>query len=301
MMRVAISGSSGLVGSQLVGYFRQQGAQVTRVVRQDADAKYGESIVRWNFLEQRIESEKLESHDVVIHLAGANIADKPWTVKYKSEISQSRIEGTAFLSQTLALLRRPPKVLLSASAVGFYGHHPSEEILDESSPQGQGFLPQLCGQWEKATQPAQGIRVIHMRFGLVLSNKGGGLAKMLPIFDIGLGGKLGNGRQMMSWIALSEIPFIILHLIQDPSIIGPVNVVSPHPVSNAEFTRILGKAIKRPTIVPVPAFAVRMMFGEMGNELLLKGARVLPARLQKSGYVFRYPDIASGLKSALEE
>lgn len=300
-MRIAISGSNGLIGSAVVDYLRAQHHDITFLVRPETKYKPGETIVRWDVAKDFIEADKLENHDAVIHLAGANIADKPWSDEYKKIILDSRVKGTTLLSQSLALLRRPPKVLLSASAIGYYGPHPAVLDIDESAPRGKTFLSQVCAQWEKSTQAAEAARtrVVHMRLGFVLSYQGGGLAKMLPPFEVGLGGRLGSGRQMTSWIALQEIPLIMNHLIRTESISGAVNVVAPNPVSNADFTRALGKVLQRPTIFPVPGFIVNMMFGEMGQELLLQGAKVLPQKLLNSGYTFTYPDIESGLKAAL--
>ncbi len=300
-MRIAISGSTGLIGSRLIEHFKTQGHYLTRIIRETTLYNHGEPIARWDIKRGTIEAEKLEAHDCVIHLGGANISDKPWTEENKKVIYESRVDSTALLSQTLALLFRPPKVFFCASAVGFYGPQPGQVVLDESSPKGKGFLAQVCSQWEKATQAAQAgrIRVVNLRFGMVLSGKGGALAKMIPVFDLGLGGRIGSGKQVISWIALEEIPNIISHIIAHDQISGPVNIVSPNPVTNAEFTKSLGSVMQRPTFFPLPAMIVKMMFGEMGEELLLNGARAMPKRLLDSQYTFAYPEIKSALKVSL--
>ncbi len=302
-MRIAIAGSSGLIGSKLVEYFRGQGHSVTRIVRDRTVTKLGDPIIRWDIQSRTIEVEKLESHDAIINLAGVNLADQLWTEAHKNAISESRVEGTAFLSQTLARLKRPPALFFSASAIGYYGPQSPAVEISEDSPRGQGFLAQVCGMWEKATQAAEAVhtRVINMRLGMVVSSKGGALGKMLPAFRAGCGGKLGSGQQVMSWIALEEIPRIMTHIIQNDSISGPVNFTSPNPVSNAEWTRTLGKVLFRPTFFSVPAGLVKIMFGEMGKELLLEGARVMPKKLLESGYAFAYEGLEDALRRILKE
>lgn len=280
-MRIAITGSTGLIGSTLVSFFQKAGHQVSQISLRTA-----------------FNVSSLEGMDVIIHLAGANIGAR-WDGSYKQEILSSRVNTTALIAKSILQLKQKPRLLISASAVGYYGNHAPDVVLDEKSPLGQGYLPDVCSQWEAQTKPVSdaGIRVVHTRFGVVLSKKGGALAKMWLPFQLGLGGVLGNGQQIMSYISLSEIPFIVEHLIQHEDIQGAVNVVVPRPVTNKEFTKTLGEVIKRPTILPVPAFGVKLLFGEMGERLLLEGAYVLPRRLQETRYQFRYPD----LKSALEE
>lgn len=296
MLRIAITGSSGLIGTAVAGYFQRQGHVVTPLVRSKSMA--GENAVYWDIPSRQIEADKLEGHDVVIHLAGANIAARRWSPQFKEEILFSRVQGTELLCRTLSRLKIPPNTLFSASAIGIYGNNAPHISIDEEYNVGNGFLADVCVQWEKAAEPAEssGIRVVFMRFGVVLSPKGGALAKMLPAFKLGLGGRLGTGTQMMSWIALDEIPPAIEHLISATKTAGPVNFVSPQPVSNTEFTKILAKVIRRPAVFPVPAFGVRLLFGEMGQTLLLEGARVIPRRLQESGYAFRYPDLEAALR-----
>lgn len=295
-MRIAITGSTGLIGTAVAEYFQKQGHAITPLVR--SKSKVGKEAIYWDIPSQQIETDKLEGHDVVIHLAGANIAAKRWSPQFKEEIRASRIQGTTLLCNALASLKNPPKAIFSASAVGFYGNNTPHISIDEEHNVGNGFLPGVCAQWEKAAEPAEsaGIRVVFMRFGVVLSPKGGAMAKMLPAFKQGLGGRLGMGTQMMSWIALNEIPPAIEYLISVPQVAGPVNFVSPQPVSNAEFTKILAKVIRRPAVFPFPAFGVRLLFGEMGQTLLLEGAKVIPRRLQESGYAFRYPDLETALE-----
>jgi len=299
--RIAITGSTGLVGTAAFEYFRGQGHQVTRVVRPQTKNVSDAAVIVWNIADSIIDEEKLEGQDIVIHLAGASIAGKRWDADYKRELFSSRVDTTKFLCETLARLKRKPKVLLSASAVGFYGAQLSVEVMDERSPLGKDFLAQVCPHWEAATAPAAaaGIRVCRMRFGVVLSDKGGALAKMLPPFKAGLGGPLGSGAQMMSWIALNEIPPIMEHLIGQEAISGPVNVVAPQSVSNKEFTKHFGAALHRPAIFPMPAFAVKLLFGEMGETCLLKGQNAVPKVLNDSRYSFKYATIDAGLKAAL--
>lgn len=284
-MRIAITGSSGLIGTALTDRFHARGHAITRVARKGQ----GEHL-SW-------ESSDFAGHDVIVHLAGANIAARRWTPSYKKLLYSSRIDGTTALCQILSSIDRPPRILLSASAIGIYGHIEPPSYVDEGLFMGDGFLPKLCIDWEHSTRKAEdaGIRVIHMRFGIVLSAKGGALAKMLPIFKIGLGGRIGSGKQMMSWIALEEIPLAMEHIINTPGLSGPVNFVAPTAVSNAEFTRLLAESLHRPAFLPVPALAIKILLGEMGQALLLSGANVLPKRLIESGYVFRYPDLKAAL------
>ena len=300
-MNIAITGSTGLIGNAVTEYFRGLGHTITRICRVDSDVSPDETVIQWDIKSGNIDTARLAGQDAIIHLAGANIVAQKWSTEYKEEIYNSRINGTRLLCQTLVKFKFLPKIFLSASAVGFYGVHSSSDHLDESSSVGIDFLSGVCDQWEKATRSAQqaGIRVVHMRFGVVLSSKGGALAKMLPPFKLGLGGPIGSGRQMMSWIALDEIPLIIKHLIDNENISGIVNVVSPGAVSNYEFTKILGKTIHRPTIFPLPPFVVKYLFGEMGETLLLGGQRVLPKQLIDSGYEFKYPSLEEALRTCL--
>jgi uncharacterized protein len=300
-MRIAISGSTGFIGSTLVNHFLKRYDTVIELSRSQSLSKSKTSVALWDPQRGTIEADKLEGHDVIIHLAGANIS-KRWSPEYKKAIESSRVEGTRLLSQALATLKQRPKLLISASAVGFYGNHAPDQVFDESSPAGKGFLPLVCQRWEEETRFAKeaGIRVVNLRFGVVLGKDGGAMAKMMPIFNLGFGGVLGNGRQIMSWVALPEIPFIIEHVIKTVSLEGPVNAVSPQAVSNREFTKVLGRVIKRPVFLPVPALGIKALFGEMGQTLLLEGVRVEPKRLQQSGYSFRYLDLGSALDAVLK-
>jgi uncharacterized protein (TIGR01777 family) len=304
-MKIAITGSTGLIGSALVNFFSKKGDQVTRIVRNPEHSSYKNSpssTIIWSPEKKEINAQEMAQQDVVIHLAGENIGAGRWTEKRKENIKKSRIKGTSFLSEVLANLETKPKILFSASAIGFYGNREDDIPLDENSPSPKGFLPELCHQWEETTTPAikAGIRVVHMRFGIVLSPEGGALSKMLPIFRLGLGGKIGNGRQMMSWISLHEIPKIIEFLINRRDLSGPVNFVARQSVSNKEFCRILATVLKRPYSFPVPAPAIKILLGEMGNDLLLKGARVVPKRLIEAGYTFSYPYLDQALLNLLK-
>ncbi len=300
-LRIAISGSTGLIGRKLMSALSENGHALTPIVRQTTPLKFNRKVIRWNIENGKIDNLGLEGYDVVIHLAGVSIAGARWTPGYKKMIKDSRLKSTTLLSHAIAQLKKPPRLLLSASAVGYYGQCAPNEKKDESNPAGAGFLPELCQQWEMATETvaAKGIRVVHMRFGVVLSKAGGALAQMLPVFNLGLGGKIGTGTQMMSWIALDEIPLIVSHIIQSTGINGAVNFVAPQSVSNLEFTRVLGQALHRPAIFPLPVFGAKMMFGEMADSLLLNSLDVAPKKLTDSGYSFAYPDLKSALQKTL--
>ena len=294
-LKIVISGASGLVGSALSTFLSCAGHRVYSLTRRPPRLE-GTGII-WNPLRGEVNKSLLENADVVIHLAGESIAAGRWSLKRKETIRHSRTEGTKFLSQTLAVLQRPPKTLIVASAVGFYGNR-GDEILTEESPSGAGFLPEVCRAWEDAAEPARkaGIRVVHLRTGIVLSSLGGALAKMLPPFRMGLGGKIGTGNQWMSWISLEDMLGIFYHIIFSPGISGPVNATAPWPVTNSAFTKILGHVLGRPTPFPLPAPAVKFIFGEMGEALLLEGQQVKPAKLEKSGFQFLYPELESALR-----
>jgi uncharacterized protein len=296
-MKILVSGSSGLIGSALLKRWSQS-ADVIRLVRREP--RPGGEEIRWDPQAGQIAAEELEGLDAAVHLAGDNIADGRSTAARKARIRKSRVEGTGLLAQTLAGLARRPKVLVSASAVGFYGNRGDEE-LDEASPPGPGFLAGVCRDWEAATEPASraGIRVVNVRLGVVLAREGGALARLVPLFRLGLGGRLGNGRQYLSWIALDDVVEAILFLLANDALRGPVNLVAPQPVTNREFTQALGRALHRPTILPTPAFLLRLALGEMADEMLLSSARVLPRKLQQAGYPFRDPDLEPALRRML--
>jgi uncharacterized protein (TIGR01777 family) len=297
-MRIAITGSTGLIGSVLVTDLTAAGHEVTRVVRSAGAVGAGE--INWDPAAGKIDAAGLEGHDAVIHLAGESIAGL-WTRSKKRRILESRVRGTRLLCETLARLGKPPRILLSASAVGYYGDHPPTDVVDEKSGPGFGFLAKTVVAWEGAALPAieAGIRVVYLRFGMVLSARGGALGAMLPLFRLGLGGRLGGGRQVVSWIAASEVPIVVRHLLGRDEISGPVNLVSPLPVTNDEFTRTLARALRRPAFFRLPAHLLRLVGGEMAQELLLNGARVEPTRLLESGYHFSYPVLESALRREL--
>jgi len=297
-MRIAITGATGMIGHKLTSFLLAQGHQIALITRSSSYHHPQTSVIVWDPALNFIENGQLEGYDVIIHLAGANVGEY-WSPRHKKSILESRVESTRLLCEGLSKVVSKPKLLISASAIGFYGNHPPQDILDENSPPGEGFLADVCRRWEEETTIAAevGIRVVRMRLGVVLSKSGGALNKMWLPFQLGLGGRLGNGQQMMSWIALDEIPLVIDHFIKNNQIDGAVNVVSPQAVSNAEFTKILGQVMHRPAVLPVPGFAIRLLFGEMGQNLLLEGAHVAPRRLQENGYQFRFAD----LKVALEQ
>jgi len=299
-MRILVTGSSGLIGSALVPFLTAGGHRVIRLIRsQSQTPTMGES---WGWDPERgtILPTGQEEPDAVVHLAGENIAGARWTQRQKALIRDSRVKGTRALSDLIGRRSPPPKVLVCASAVGYYGDR-GDESLTEESASGSGFLPDVCREWEAACQPAaeKGIRVVNLRIGVVLSPAGGALARMLTPFKLGAGGVIGGGRQYMSWIALDDVVSAIHFALTHEILRGPVNGVAPNPVTNRSFTQTLGRALSRPILFPMPAFAARLALGEMADALLLAGARVLPARLLESGFVFRYPDLEGALRHLL--
>jgi uncharacterized protein (TIGR01777 family) len=296
--RIVIAGASGLIGSHLGPFLAGRGHDVVRLVRHRPASAGAE--VYWNPATGELDVAALGDVDAAINLAGASIAGGRWTREYKAEIYDSRVKSTELLCRTLAGLARPPQVLISASAVGYYGNRGEERVDEEAAP-GGGFLSQVCQAWEAATAHASGagIRVVHLRFGLVLSGDGGALAKMRTPFRLGLGGVVGSGRQYMSWIAMADVLGVIEFALGTPGVNGPVNATSPAAVTNREFTKTLGQVLRRPTIVPLPGFAVRAMFGEMGQACLLEGVRAAPQRLIESGYSFRHATLESALRAEL--
>jgi uncharacterized protein len=300
-MKVLVTGSSGLIGSALVRSLTSEGHNVLRLVRPESrSSQSGVSEIRWDPAAGEIESSGLEGLEAVVHLAGESIAAGRWTAAQKAKIRDSRIKGTDLLCNTLARLAHPPKVMVSASAIGYYGDRGAESLREESPP-GSGFLAEVSRQWEAATAAAaqKGVRVVIPRFGMVLSPAGGALAKMLPPFRMGAGGKLGSGKQYMSWVALDDAVGAIYHTLTGNTLRGPVNVVAPNSVTNLEFTKTLGRVLSRPTLVPVPAFAARLAFGEMADALLLASTRVEPAKLLNTGYRFLYPELEGALRHLL--
>lgn len=298
-MNILVSGSTGLVGTALIPLLTTQGHEVVRLVRSKSKSPSKE-MIHWNPEANYIDAAGLEGLDAVVHLAGENIAGARWSASQKARIRDSRVNGTRLLCETLSQLAKPPTTLVCASAIGFYGDR-GDELITETSAPGTSFLCDVCREWEAAAEPARqkGIRVVHARFGIILSPAGGALAKMLFPFKMGVGGVIGTGRQYMSWITLDDAVGAIAHALTTPTLSGPVNVVAPHPVTNHEFTKTMGKVLGRPTILPMPAFAARLAFGEMANELLLGGANVKPVRLQESGYSFRFPELETGLRHVL--
>ena len=300
LMKILVTGSTGLIGSALVQHLSGEGHTVIRLLR--ARARPGEKGILWDIQMGTLDPPPLEGLDAVVHLAGENIAAGRWTLTRKAIIRDSRVKGTRLLSETLARLTQPPHVLVCASAMGYYGDR-GDELLTEDSSSGSGFLAELCCEWEAASELAaeKGIRVVRLRIGIVLSAEGGALKQMLLPFKLGVGGRLGSGKQYMSWIALDDLVRVIEHALTNDTMAGAVNAATPHPVTNLEFTKTLGFVLRRPTIFPVPAFAVRLLFGEMGNALLLSSARLEPARLAASGFVFRYPELEHALRYLLNK
>jgi uncharacterized protein len=303
-LNILLTGSSGLIGTALIDRSLAKGHVVVRLVRGPSGARSGPVEVGWDPHRGTIDSTELERagpFDGVVHLAGAGIGDKRWTAKRKEVVLRSRTESTRLLVDTLAQLAAPPPVLVSASAVGFYGDRGDEE-LTETSAAGTGFLAELCQAWEAAAQAAtaSGIRTILLRTGIVISGTGGALGKQLPLFRLGLGGRMGHGTQYRSWIALDDQVGAILHCLQDGGLQGPVNATAPEPVTDRQLAKSLGAALHRPSVVAVPPSALRLALGkEMADELVLSGQRVIPAVLQSRGYRFAQADLDAALRAAL--
>jgi len=301
-MKIAVGGSTGMVGSALVPFLTTGGHSLSALTRPSSGhgTASGISAIPWNPSEGTLDATSLEGHDAVVHLGGHNIASGRWTGSMKQILKSSRVDSTALLSRTLATLSQPPKVLVCASAIGFYGHR-EDEVLTEQSPPGPRFISDLCQAWEAATAPAAeaGIRVVNLRIGVVLSPKGGALKKMLLPFQLGGGGIVGSGRQWWSWITTDDLIRVILHCIQTESLSGPVNATAPGVITNRDFTKTLGRVLRRPTILPMPAFMVRLAFGEMGEELMLGSTRCDCSRLIDSGFEFSYPGLESALRHVL--
>ncbi|MET0622558.1 MAG: TIGR01777 family oxidoreductase [Pyrinomonadaceae bacterium] len=301
-MKVIVTGSTGLVGRALVRSLLADGHEVTRLVRGGSQSfrAPGTAAVHWNPERGEIDAGELEGHDAAVHLAGENVGEGRWDDEKKRRIIESRKKGTSLLASALAGLSAKPRVLVSASATGYYGDR-GDEILREESASGSDFLSEVCREWEKATLQASqaGVRVVHLRIGVVLDGEGGALQKMLTPFKLGLGGKIGSGSQYMNWITLEDLIAVIRRAIEDESLRGPVNAVAPQQVTNAEFTKALGHALGRPTVFAVPAFAARLAFGEVADALLMASTRVEPARLKEAGFQFKHPEIEGALRSVL--
>ncbi|GAA4185702.1 TIGR01777 family oxidoreductase [Streptosporangium oxazolinicum] len=298
-MTIIVTGSSGLLGSALVRALRDDGARVVRLVRRVPE---GDDEAFWNPAKGVVEQAALEGAEAVVHLAGAGIGDRRWSDDYKREVVRSRVEGTRTLAGALADLESKPAVLLSGSAIGFYGDT-GEVAVDETAPAGAGFLArEVVVPWEAETAPAEeaGIRVARLRTGLVLSGRGGMLSRILPIFKAGLGAPLGSGRQYWSWISIDDWVLAVRHILKNPEISGPVNLTAPEPVTNAEFTKALGAALHRPTMpLAVPGFVLRTALGEFAEEGVLTGQRVIPRRLLDSGHAFRHTRLNEALTAVL--
>jgi uncharacterized protein len=297
--RILVSGASGMVGSALIPTLKAGGAQVVRLARAGTSSRSDEQTIPWD-PSQAMSPDAVSGFDAVIHLAGESIVGR-WTEAKKARIRDSRIPATTNLAQALAQAKVKPAVFISASAIGYYGNR-GEEVLNEKSAVGTGFAADLAREWESATESAveAGIRTVQMRIGIVLSASGGALPKMLPPFKMGVGGRLGNGRQWMSWIDIQDVVGAIHHILKADLLSGPVNMVAPKPVTNAEFTKILASTLSRPAIFPMPAFAARLAFGEMADELLLASQRVEPAKLISSRYPFRFADLRASLENVLK-
>jgi uncharacterized protein (TIGR01777 family) len=295
-MKILISGATGMIGSALSQELADGGHRVTRLTRSPGSG----DDAGWDPSAGEVDTSRLEGVDAVVHLAGESIAEGRWTSAKKRRILESRRQGTRLLAETIANLSEPPGVMVSASAVGYYGDRGNELLREQSGP-GNNFLAEVCQVWEGAADPARqaGIRVVHTRFGIVLSPKGGALGTTLPIFKLGGGGRIGSGRQYWSWVALDDIVGSIVHALENDPVEGPVNVGSPNPLTNAEYTKVLGKVLNRPTIFPLPAPAARLALGEIADELLLASARMEPARLKETGYEFRYPELEGALRHLL--
>jgi len=292
-MRILVSGSHGLVGKALISSLRSDSHEIVRLVRGKPS---GATEIEWHPNEARLDAAALEGIDAVVHLAGESIASGRWTDEKKRAIRDSRVKGTGLLSDALTRLSRPPSVFVSASAIGYYGNR-GDELLTEKSESGDDFLANVCVEWENATIPAieKGIRTVHARFGIILDAKEGALGKMLTPFRMGIGGRIGDGKQWMSWIDIDDVVSGLKFVIES-SVAGPVNFVAPNPVTNAEFTKTLGRVLSKPTFFPVPAFGARLAFGEMGDALLLSSQRVKPGVLQD----FAYPTLDSALRHLLD-
>jgi uncharacterized protein (TIGR01777 family) len=297
-MNILLTGSHGLIGRALVPALTAQSHRTVRLIRVSSTPAPDDVV--WDPATGQVaDPSRLDGFDAVIHLAGESIAAGRWTQARKARIRESRVRGTRLLADILARSPHPPRMLICASAVGYYGDR-GQDILREESAPGTGFLAEVCREWEAASDPARraGIRVAHLRTGIVLSPAGGALARLLPMCRLGLGGALGSGRQYMSWIAIDDVVGAILHLLANAGVAGPVNLVAPRPVTNREFTAALGRVLGRPTLFAVPAVALRIALGEMAGELL-GSVRAEPAALQRSGYTFRHPDLEGALRALL--
>ena len=298
-MKILISGASGLVGKHLIPTLIAKGHEINVLVRKTPKSA---DEIQWDAEKgfSADEQAKLENFDAVIHLAGDTVETENWSDEKKRKIEDSRKIGTKVLVDALRQAVNPPKILVSASAVGFYGNR-KDEILTEDSPKGEGFFPRVCSQWEEESHKAEsfGVRVVTPRIGVVLAKDGGALEKMLTPFKLGVGGVVGSGEQWMSWIALEDLIAIFHFALENESFRGAANATAPSPATNEEFTKTLGKVLHRPTILPIPEFAIKLLFGEMGETLLLQGCRVVPKKLQDAGFKFKYENLEEAMKNAV--
>ena len=299
-MRILVSGSTGFLGTSLVATLERQGHRIVPFVRPQAGHGNAsgavEKVVRWDPISGHFDAAAAEGSDALVHLAGASIAEGRWNASRKNLLRTSRIDSTRHLFHALSQLQRPPRVIVAASAIGFYGDR-GDEILTEASAPGKDFLAALCQEWEAETAKGAefGARVAMLRFGIILAAHGGALPRMALPFKLGAGGRLGSGRQWMSWVTLKDVVAVIGFALANTALVGPANVVAPTPVQNVEFTRILAGALHRPALFPAPPFALRLALGEMADALLLASQRVMPSKLKQCGYQFKQPDLASAL------
>ncbi len=295
-MDILVSGETGLVGSALSKELEDNGHRVIALSRSKPSA---EDTIRWDPSRGKLDASRLEGIDAVVHLAGESIIGR-WTGEKKRKILESRVQGTRLLAETIFGLSGKPRAMICASGINYYGHR-GNELLREESESGDAFLSGVVKEWEAAADPAReaGIRVANLRFGVVLSPEGGALGTTLPIFKLGGGGKIGSGNQWWSWVALDDVVGALVHALENDSVEGPVNVVAPNPLTNAEYTKVLGDVLNRPTFLPVPAPAIRAVLGQVADELLLASMRVEPAKLKETGYDFRYPELEGALRHLL--
>jgi uncharacterized protein len=298
-MHIAITGSSGFLGSALIPALTAAGHTVTRIVRSTPQSP---DEIQWDIERRTIDVDGLRGVDGVVHLSGEGIAERRWSDEQKRRILESRTKSTSLIAETLAAMDDGPRTLVSMSGINFYGDR-GDEVLTEDSGPGEGFLTEVTKQWEGAADPARdaGLRVVHPRTGIVQSPEGGALAKTLPIFKLGLGGRFGLGRHYWSWISLDDVIGMFLFVLENPGVAGPVNAVAPNPVTNAEYTKILGRVLRRPAVIPIPPFGPALLLGrELTDELLFTSARVLPERLQTAGYTFRHTHLEQCLRDVLD-
>ena len=298
-MKILITGASGLIGGALIPTLKAKGYEVYKLSRKPPK---NTDEIQWDAYEGFAANEqaKLENFDAVVHLAGDNVGEGSWTEEKKRSIKESRVVGTKTLVDSFRKTANPPKIFVSASAIGFYGNR-GEEILTEESAKGEGFFPEVCSQWENESKKAEdfGARVVMPRIGIVLTKDGGALKEMLTPFKFGVGGTVGSGNQFMSWIALEDLVGIIHFALENENLSGAINAVAPNPVTNEEFTDTLGKVLHRPTILPIPKFGIKLLFGEKGETLLLEGAQVVPKRLLEIGFEFKFTNLEDAMKNAL--